>query len=247
MHHISFYKKNKTPVIIAGVLFFLLMRGMAIAQDASKTSELLQRIHYLLDANGRIFVNPYIDVAGNPFFLEDWKPGKIKVKDTVFTNIRVRLNLLSQEVHFLRLTDNIEMVAPAGTVGEITLIDSTRNPPSVNIFQCGFPAIDNQNEKNFYQLICDGRIRFLEAMRKTIYQTKDDMSGETRKEFREYDDYYFFLPGVSGLQRMRKDKESVTALMKDKNSQVEAFLKNNKISFKSIDDIKKLVDYYNSL
>ena len=35
--------------------------------------------------------------------------------------------------------------------------------------------------------------------------------------------------------------------MNDKENLVQDFVKNNKVSFKSMDDIKKLVDYYNSL
>jgi hypothetical protein len=246
MFYITGYIKNRTPVVMTGVLFFVFLQGMAFAQGGAVQNNVEHTI-FLFDANGKTFANPYIDVAGTPFFLEAWKTGKIKVKDTTFSNIQLRLDLLSQEVHFRRFKDNIEMVAPAGTIKELILIDSTRNPPATYFFQCGFPAIDNQDEKNFYKVICEGRIKFLEAMRKTIYQTKDDMSGETRKEFREYDDYYFSVPGSSELQRIRRDKEPVMQLMKDKNSQVEAFLKSNKISFKSPDDIKKLVDYYNSL
>ena len=246
LHH-RIYKFSKTPAILAGVLFFLSMRGIVSAQEAATQNDFEHKI-FLFDANGKTFVNPYIDVAGTAFFFEAWKSGKMKVMDgTVFMNIKLRLNLQSQEVHFLRYADHVEMVAPAGTVREIILFDSAGQLPAAYTFQCGFPAIDNQNEKNFYQLISDGRIKFLKALRKTIRQYKDDMSGETRKEFREDEDYYFFLPGGLGLQRNRKDKESVIGVMKDKDSQVEAFLKNNKISFKSPDDIKKLVDYYNSL
>jgi len=82
-------------------------------------------------------------------------------------------------------------------------------------------------------------------LRKTVYEEKDSFSGEVRKEFRQYEDYYFLVK--NNMERIKRDKEYVLAHMSDKNSQIDAFLQKNKISFKSMDDIKKLVDYYNSL
>jgi hypothetical protein len=237
-------KYNKAPVVItAGVLFLLSTMSNLSAQETFIQNDLQHKIN-LYNVNGKPFLNSYVDVAGTPFFLVAWKYGKIKINDsTVFTNIQLRLNLQNQEVHF-RKPDNSELVIEPGAVKQITLLDSTGKIPVSYTFQCGFPAIDNQNAKNFYQILCSGKIKLLMASRKSIYESKDVFSGEVRKEFREYDDYYFFFQDK--LQRIKKEKTYVLSFMKDKNAEMEKFIDTNRISFRSSDDIKKLVDYYNS-
>ncbi len=238
--------RNKKPgysclVSCALYLIFcsLTLSGQTLVQDD------LQRKITMYNVNGKLFLNPYIDVAGTPFLRQEWRYGKIKTNDnSVFTHVRVRLNLQSQEVHYLQ-ADSVEMVLPAGMVREITVFDSAGNRPDTLTFQCGFPSVNGQDEKSFYQVLCSGRIIFLKSLRKTIHEDKDGLSGEVRKEFREYEDYYFFVPDK--LERIKRDKMYILGFMKDRNAPVEEFLQKNKISFKSPDDVKKLVDYYNSL
>lgn len=234
----------RTPAYLAGVLLLLCICKIAIAQQ-SVTQEVTEHNFKIFDADGKLFVNPYIDISGSPFFLDDWKYGKIKVADnSIFSNIRLKLDLISQQVHFLK-SDNIEMVSPVAMVREITLFDSTQLVPVTYTFQCGFPAVDNQDKKNFYLVICDGKIKFLESMRKVIHQDKNEYAGTVEKEFRQYEDYYFFIDNK--MYRIKKDKNFILDLMKPNNAKIETYINENKLSYKSMNDIKKVLDYYNSL
>jgi hypothetical protein len=239
-------KLSKTLVLLAGVLLFLLPASIIYAQSsASVDNDLVNHKFALFDANGKPFLNPYNDVAGTPFFMDVWKYGIIITdNNSKFEDIQFRIDLKDQQVHFKK-PDNTEWVIQPGSVRQITLFDSSGKSPLNYLFQCGFPSIDNQNEKSFYQILADGKIKFLKSLRKTVYEEKDSFSGEVRKEFRQYEDYYFLVK--NNMERIKRDKEYVLAHMSDKNSQIDAFLQKNKISFKSMDDIKKLVDYYNSL
>jgi hypothetical protein len=49
------------------------------------------------------------------------------------------------------------------------------------------------------------------------------------------------------MKRMKKDKEYILNLLTDKKKELETYITAQKISFKSMDSIKKLIDYYNSL
>jgi hypothetical protein len=234
----------KTPAFSAGVLFYLFMTGSASAQDPTAQSNFEHKI-IVYNVNGQPMVNPYVDVAGTPFFLVPWKYGTLEMSDHAkFNNLSLRLDLQSQEVHYQK-NDNTEMIIQAGSVRRITLVDSLGKSPVSYAFQCGFPPIDNQNEKNFYQILSDGKIKFLKSLRKSIHEDKDSFSGEVKKEFRLYEDYYFFVNDK--LERIKKDKGYILGFMKDKVDQVGAFLQSTNVSFKSVDDIKRLVDYYNTL
>lgn len=245
MRNLIIIKLFKTPVIVTGVLFFLSLPITTWCQ-AMVENDVQKTVHFF-DNNGKFFVNPDLDVSGTPFLLEEWKLGKITLSDnTIFNNIKIRLNLYNQQVHFLK-SDNVEMTAPKGAIKGLIIFDSTNQGSQKLAFLSGFPAIDNQINSNFYEILSSSKIMFLKAMRKTIHEDKDDLSGEVRKEFREYDDYYFLVKGESALQRIKRDREFVLNFMKDKKDKIDSFLQTNKISFKSTDDIKKLLDYYNSL
>jgi hypothetical protein len=147
-------------------------------------------------------------------------------------------------VHY-RSRDNSEYVINSGAAKQVRFVDSMGHPAIIETFQCGFPSIDNQNEHDLYRVLADGKIVFLESMRKALHEEKDDFSGDIKKEFRLYEDYYFFQNGH--MDRIRKDKSYILHHMSDKEQQINEFAEKSKLSFKSVEDIKRLVTYYNSL
>jgi hypothetical protein len=200
----------------------------------------------IFDNNGQPFRNPEDDVSGSSFFLADWKYGRIRLHDsTGYDHIRIRLNLQTQEVHFLN-KNNTEMALPKGFVIGIILQDSQAvGGPAAYTFQAGFPSIDNQDRNNFYRVLADGRLELLESIRKVIVTNKNAMSGEEKKEINEYTDYYLFSAGA--LKKMKKDKAFLLTAMDDKKDKVAAYAADNKLNFKSIDDIGQIIRYYNAL
>ena len=217
---------------------------IANAQDGFVVND-FEKTMKVFDANGRSFVNPAVDIAGTPFFTEKWKSGSIRSNNNaVYNNISVRLDLQNQEVHFLS-QKNVEMVVEPGFIKEIIFFDSVKNEKVQYSFQCGFPSVDNKNEKDFYLVLSDGKLKFLESLRKKIYEEKDVLSGERTKEFRVYENYYFFFNNK--IELIKKNKAYLLTIMKDKENKIEDFVKTNNLSCKTIDDIKKIVAYYNSL
>jgi hypothetical protein len=201
----------------------------------------------IFDKDGQPFTNPSTEeVSGSPFFLADWKYGALRLHDSAaYANIRLRLNLVTQEVHFLN-KNNVEMSLPKGFIIALVLRDSaTGGVLSTYTFRCGFPPIDNQDRNNFYRILADGKLTLIESVRKVVSVEKNELSGEEKKNIRDYTDYYLFSDGV--MKRMKKDKASVLALLADKKDKVEAWATSGKLNFKSIDDIGRIIAYYNGL
>src|SRR5882762_9274394 len=70
----------------------------------------------VFDANGRPFTNPGIDIAGSPFYTDEWRYADIRLySNKELTNVKLRLNLQTQEIHFLS-KNNSEMACPAGMI-----------------------------------------------------------------------------------------------------------------------------------
>ena len=199
----------------------------------------------VFDANGKPFVNPNPDIPGSPYFNDRWNYGTVTLKNNaVYKKNALRLDVLNQEVHYLSET-NVEMSVAAGYIKELALTDSVAGRVTHYRFQSGFPAIDNQDEKFLYQVLTTGRLTMLVSVKKNLVTEKNDFSGETHHEYRSYEQLYICLKGI--MLRLKKDRVFILGLMTDPQDKMEAYVKNQRPDFHSTEDIKKIIDYYNSL
>jgi hypothetical protein len=162
----------------------------------------------------------------------------------VFTNIKARIDLVTQITYFVSFS-GIEASIPKGMIKEITLTDTTANGILSYKLQTGFPPVDKQTPENFYQILAEGKCSFLVAILKRVTETKNDLNGETLKQYDTSEEYYFYSNGA--MKKWKKDKEFILSELGDKEAGVNQFIQTNKTNFRSKEDIAKLVAYYNSL
>ena len=199
----------------------------------------------VFDTYGRTFTNPLADVSGTPYLLDDWKPASLLIRDKDrFNNIPVKLDLVNQEVHFIS-QKGVEMILPAGLVREISILDSSTGRRVQYKFRGGYPALESQSDNTLYLILSQGKIPLLEYLRKKVRVQKNDVSGEVSKELVTYEDYYLDISGK--LVPVKRSRDFFLDKMSDRKKEVEEFVQKNKLSYKSEADIKKIVDYYNSL
>jgi hypothetical protein len=199
----------------------------------------------IVDKNGGSFHSYYDGVEGNPFFIEIFRSSTIKlVSGLEFNNVTARLDLYKQMIQVKLNGDTVKMVLP-GSIAEVIFYDTVQSLPCVYKFQTGYPEIDNLNRNNFYQVLLDGTVTLLRSSIKKINKTKNEMSGEVGSQFDTYEDHYLYVKYE--MKRVKKDKEYFLNLLSGKRKELEIYITAQKINFKSMDSIKKLIDYYNSL
>jgi hypothetical protein len=197
------------------------------------------------DVNGRPFQNRYADVAGTPCFIADYKFGNIVLaQGRTFVNVQMKIDLVSQETRFVS-SNGVEGYISAGMVKEIKFADTTAEGIIQYTFRTGFPAIDKQNENNFYQVLADGKCGFVKSISKKVNERKSELSGEIAKDFETTENYYLFIKGE--MKRIKKDKDFFATEFADKKAEVSLFIQSNKLNVKNNDHVIKLVNYYNSL
>jgi hypothetical protein len=229
------------------LLFGLMLSGglSGYAQDGFVAQSGAPLAYNVFDRNGRTFVNPSPDVGGSPFFADDWRLGTVILVDNRrYDSVKLRLNLYSGEVHVM---DSVrkEMALEKGYVKEILLPGKLGGMIGAARFQCGFPSVDALDGTFLYEVISEGRCWLLHSVRKVISQRKDDLSGEITKEYRIYEDYYVYNGAT--MQRIKKDKDFLLTVLADKRDKVESFINDNHLRFKSTDDFRRAIDYYNTL
>jgi len=161
-----------------------------------------------------------------------------------FNNVTARLDLYKQIIQIRLNGDTVKMVLP-GNIIEIVFYDTVQSLTNEYKFQTGYPEIDNLNRNNFYQVLSDGKVTLLRSSIKKINKSKNEMSGETSSQFDIYEDHYLYVKYE--MKRVKKDKEYLLNLLADKRKELEVYITAQKMNFRSMDSIKKLIDYYNSL
>ena len=228
-------------LILMPLLLVAMLPG--IAQEAFK--EGVPNTMTVFDANGKVFENPDSDIKGSRYFIDAWKYGTIVLSNNLVCSKRLlRLDCQRQEIHYLS-EHRVEMSLAAGYVKELVFIDSSVRPAITYRFESGFPPIDQQDGQYLYRVLADGALKLLEANTKRLVTERNDFSGETTKEYRLYNDYYF-SSGIS-IARLRNNKDFVLGFMKNEKDKIEEYVKQHKLGYKLPDDLRQITAYYNSL
>jgi hypothetical protein len=198
------------------------------------------------DLNGRSLINKYEpDVTGSPFLNNNWVPAKITLsKGKVIGPMNIKLNLESNELYYRDSTGN-EMIAIEGLIKKIECYSFSKDDKQY-IFKSGYPPVDKQNENYYYRVYTQGKIELLVKKSKYIRVTKNELSGETSKEFVESADFLYVYANNS-IQAFHPKESNVMSLLKDKEKEINKFLNTTDINFKKIPDLIQLFNYYNSL
>ncbi len=196
------------------------------------------------DFNGRPFRVYEPDAEGSPFFRDELLHAQLVLsKGTVYEQVYVRIDLLNQELQLMTSQGKL-IVAENGLVHQVNIIDSVTGVVQYR-FISGCPPIDKQDGSHFYKLLSDGKLKLLFYDRRELVQEKNEMSGEIRKVYKARTDYYILQEGV--IRKLKRDKESILALMDDHKEEVSKWLKDRKMNYRNNDMLAALFDYYNSL
>lgn len=196
------------------------------------------RAQFLQDIQGRVInEQSYTDIIGSPFFNNEFINGKVVLNNgDKYDNVPLKYSSYTDELFFKNPKDGalLSFVLP---VKSFELLG--RN------YLNGLPNVDNFTDKTFYQLIFDGKVKLLVKNQKTILENKPYNSATVEKKFEESVFYYAFKDGK--MQRFKPSKKDLLETFADKSTEIDAFLKKEKVDFKSNDDLAKVFEYYSSL
>jgi hypothetical protein len=183
--------------------------------------------------------------SGSPYFDDSYKFATITLnRGRRIQNVKTRINLETQQVLFLSF-NSIEAVMDAGSVKEVSYADTTSGGIVFYKFRTGFPAADNKTRNHFYIVLAEGNCGLLQSVEKKVTEGKNVIDHTVIKSYETFDVFYLFVKGE--MKRLKKEKDFILAELSDKQPQLEAYIDENKISFRSVEHIAKLINYYNTL
>jgi len=179
---------------------------------------------------------------GTAYMNPDWQPGLIVMDDnTTIENLLMRYNLYTQQIQFIK-------------EGDTMAIGNPENIKMIRIADKAFvysEFLDNNIVKNgYFELRQDGKCRLLKRW-KALYQVSEGTSvnaGTPEETDVFITDCHCYLGfGNQPAFSVSHNKNELIGSFGDKADRVRDFMKKSDIKLKSEEDLKMVVNFYNTL
>lgn len=181
------------------------------------------------------------DIAGSPYLNDTFISGSVyTVSKTQYSGIPLRYNIFNDEIEFETPDKKVVALGVPEIVEKVTFGDYTMEYIPYEIA--------NKVRKGFFEVILKGKaslyaradIQFVDAKKPVPYQ-----EAEPARFIRKDDRYYIRIGMEAALST--GSKKDVIGIFPDHTNEIETFIKKSKINIRKEEDLKSLVEYYNSL
>jgi len=170
------------------------------------------------------------------------KGNVLQTNEKYFNNMDLNYDVMSDRPVFLK---NGEEMAFSDPIKEFQLLKPQSSSVYVQVFKNGFPPFEKFTEKSYYMVLNSGKAIALKKPIKSIVESTQYGSATVQKNILNGEQYFIFKNGL--MFKTKKDKKELLKVLDDKKEALNKFIADYKLSFKSDEDVQKLLDYYNSI
>ncbi|MEA1896157.1 MAG: hypothetical protein U9N53_00675 [Bacteroidota bacterium] len=219
------------------IIFLFSIPGISLCQSGMNA-----RMQSILKTTTLYVADAYEDVYGNPYVDEEFKEGEILFKDSsIYNGIGMRLNHNNDQIEFQQ-------------DGQILAIPNPEDLISVSFGDYQFIYGEYTKGKkvlsSFFEVLVSGKADLLyrrESIVKREQLPPSEMSGKNYRDyFRTIEDYYIKREG-GPASLVYKTQKSLLKALTDKKFELEKYIDQNNLKIKKEEDLKVLVEYYNSI
>jgi hypothetical protein len=191
----------------------------------------------------------YGQLKGSAFWKEEWQMATLIDKDNkTIDKVKIRLNLYTNEIHFLSKTGK-ELVVVPGLVRKVVVHKSDESNDILAVFENEMDQIVEHNtaaeNSSYVQVMNFGDIQLLKHTRKKI-ASADSLFGTLKRYYFSEQVMYYVNNKYGKTERLKKlNQDNLMSLLpmfeKHKN-----WISSNNINFKKEEDVVRFLDYYNA-
>ncbi len=180
------------------------------------------------------------DIDGSPYLDAEYKVGTVLTDDgTLYKDIPLRYNCFDDVLEFEK-DDSPYDLLPKTKI--------KRAEFGNQVFTYKDIESNNGSEKSFLQVLAEGKATLFARFGVKFYEA-EELKGFADAKPARFDDFsetfYVSVNDVPAKKIINNKK--LVEILGDKKKEVESYISKQKISIKKVDDLKKLVAYYNSL
>jgi hypothetical protein len=226
------------------ILSLFLAGNTAYAQFLADAARPLPRTYgraLPLTSDGKQITSQNSDIAGIPFFTENWCNTNLQLANgDVFNTAKAKLDVMNNNLHYID-SHGAEMYVEAKELKRVEFItaDSVLHSFVVHAVVKGGKEVFA-----FYEALSEGKITLLKQVKKQLEENKNGFTQEVTKEIVTKETAYVFFNAV--LTPVKSRESFWQAMMEDKWPGIQAYAGQNGLGFKSLEDVQKIVAYYNA-
>lgn len=198
------------------------------------------RLNKGIDGNVNGF---YKEVQGDPFIFSDFREATLYVLPDKEYKVSVRYDIYADQIHLKNNDEIYAIIHP----DRVELIDAGSYKFIYSKY-LKYPGDDEPEQSSYFILKTDGKcsllikknLRVQEAEPPKLYQ-----EAKPAKFIPSGDTYFLKLEGMSAV-RIRNKKDLLN-ILSGKSDALESYISSNKLNAKDIDDLVKIVTYFNTL
>lgn len=181
----------------------------------------------------------FTGVEGQIYVGSGWPAGTVVLSEgEVINKYLLRYDILSDQMQFIDGKDTLAFASPK----ELNSVSFEGHTFIYEPFQC-----ENTIRQGYFELIEPGRNKLL-LKRSVTYEVPDAKNPSDIQAKKYYIDECFFIskPGKIASKVMC-NRKSVLTLLNEHNAEIEEYLRVTGNKVKTVDDLRKVVSYYNAL
>lgn len=199
----------------------------------------------VLNMDGKPFKIYDAEVVGHVFLTDEWQVGNIYFTDgKMAMQVKVKINIYNNYLHFLN-AQAIEMYKEANEIALVQIVNPFNNDSIAKAYKCLETAKNGKKITAFFEQISPGKIELLKLVEKKIVVSKNEFNKQETKELVQYEEYFVYTNAV--VKEVKKKKAFFQELLFDKWDAIDKYINENNLDFRTIGNIKKIIEFYNNL
>ncbi len=185
----------------------------------------------------------YANISGDPYMFGDFKPGKMVLKSGEEFNLEFRYDIYADQMHMKDKNVVYGLIQPE-MIAQI-IIDSVKFV-FINFAKQGNETTSGKG--GYFILMNDGKCSLL--VRKNIRLQDSELPkpyqpAKPAKFINTTDTYYLKMQNMDAVKISGKDE--LLSVLADRKTEINSFIKENKLKLKDGEDLSRLIAFYNNL
>jgi len=162
----------------------------------------------------------------------EWKQGSVMTtQKTLLSPVKLRYNISTNQFEVIS-TLNPEAVKRINIDGKVFVYTSFQNKKGVT-------------GRSYFQLLSEGKTRLL--LQRTVSRKAGKKGLYGYPPFETVHETYFIQKGDHPAVAVKRTQKSILSVLSDRKKQLDEWLQQNNINFYRVNDIVRLLKYYNHL
>ncbi len=222
-------------LILAGVALFSV--GIIQAQGDGRLIIPAEYVRQNLMGNNLLPSN----IQGSPFLFDEFIPGKVVIKNDKPFMASLRYNAYQ---------DEIQMKDPQNNTIALLKRDYIKVQIRNDRFHVmSFELADGSAKQGYLISLNEGKVSLFKRYKKIFIEGQEATSSYgSDKPAKLEEEVTYFLKKEDGVAReLKLKKKELLNMLSDKESDLKAYISENKLKLKSAEEVVQLLNYYNSI